>query len=188
MNSRRHQIEEKASVLFMERGYAATSMRDLATALNIEAASLYSHIKAKEEILQDICFRLAEEFFISINEVLQQEETPLVKLKMAITGHVKVVLKDISSSAVFINEWKHLSETNLKKFLQLRMEYEKKFILLIKEGVKGGAIKNIDEKFLAQYILSSINGSNSWYNPLGKMTSEEFGNQLADLLIQGIRK
>ena len=68
--TRKQQIEEKATKLFREKGYAATSMRDLAQVLGIEAASLYSHIKSKEEILQKICFRMADHFFEAWKSVL----------------------------------------------------------------------------------------------------------------------
>jgi hypothetical protein len=56
--SRREYILEEAATLFKERGYAATTMRDLAEKLDIKAASLYNHIASKEEILKEICFTL----------------------------------------------------------------------------------------------------------------------------------
>ena len=62
IRSRKAQIDRTATALFRARGFAATSMRELATALGLEAGSLYSHIKSKEEILHRVCFGLAEAF------------------------------------------------------------------------------------------------------------------------------
>ena len=50
-------ITKKASRLFKEKGFSATSMRDIAEAIGIEAPSLYNHISSKGEILQDICYK-----------------------------------------------------------------------------------------------------------------------------------
>ena len=58
--SRKEQVIRKAAELFKDKGYAAASMRDLAQLLGIEAASLYSHIKSKEEILRSLCFAVRE--------------------------------------------------------------------------------------------------------------------------------
>ena len=51
----------RASAMFREKGFPATSMRDLAEAVGIEAASLYNHIKSKSDILQEIVFRTAND-------------------------------------------------------------------------------------------------------------------------------
>ncbi len=51
MSTRREQIEDVASALFSDRGYRATSMRDIARELDIQGASLYAHIPSKEAVL-----------------------------------------------------------------------------------------------------------------------------------------
>ena len=92
--SRKEQVIRKAAELFKEKGYAAASMRDLAQLLGIEAASLYSHIKSKEEILQKICFRMANAFFKNLDSVEQDNLSPTDKLNQAIRKHIEILTKN----------------------------------------------------------------------------------------------
>jgi TetR/AcrR family transcriptional regulator, cholesterol catabolism regulator len=185
--SRKQQIEEKATVLFQERGYAATSMRDLAQDLGIEAASLYSHIKSKEEILQKICFRMAEEFFSAWQEVELENSSQAAKMEKAMIAHVKVITKDTDASAVFFNEWRHLSEPFLSEFLGMRDDYEGRFKKILRDGMASGEFKIVDEKFMMLTILSSLNWTHNWYKPEGNLTPEEIGKRLSGLLLNGLK-
>ena len=125
--SRKEQVIRKAAELFRTKGYAAASMRDLAQMLGIEAASLYSHIKSKEEILQNLCFDMAAEFRKSLDEVEKQKVSAGEKLKNGIIGHIQVMAKDLTASAVFMNEHRHLSQPYLRDFLLLRINYINRF-------------------------------------------------------------
>jgi TetR/AcrR family transcriptional regulator, cholesterol catabolism regulator len=186
--SRKQQIQEKATELFTEKGYAATSMRDLANHLGIEAASLYSHIRSKEEILQNICFKMAELFFSSMSEVRKGKGTATERMKEALKVHVRVITKDPAASAVFFNEWRHMSEPFLSEFLGMRNEYESIFINILKEGIENGDFKTMDEKFGMLTLLSSLNWVHRWYKAEGKMSAEEVAEKLASMLIDGIKK
>src|SRR5476649_2872519 len=117
--SRKEQVIRKAAELFREKGYAASSMRDLAQKLGIEAASLYSHIKSKEEILRNLCFDMASEFRKSLDDVEKQTIPASEKLKNGIIGHIQVMARDLTASAVFMNEHRHLSQPFLRDFLLL---------------------------------------------------------------------
>lgn len=185
--TRKKQIEHTATALFKTKGFSATSMRDLANALGIEAASIYSHIRSKEEILQRVCFRMAEEFFEAIEAVEATGTTATVKLRNAITAHVQVLTKNTEASAVFLHEWRHLSEPFLGEFLALRNKYEAHFRQIIKSGVESGEFSLPDEKFAALTVLSALNWIHTWYKPEGKMKPAEIANNLSTMLLNGLR-
>lgn len=186
--NRKQQIEEKATALFRERGYAATSMRDLAQVLGIEAASLYSHIKSKEEILQKICFRMADEFFEAWKDVALENSSYAAKMQKAAVAHVRVITRNTDASAVFFNEWRHLSEPFLGDFLAMREDYEGRFIQIIRDGIANNEFENVDEKFMMLTIISSLNWTHNWYKPQGSLTPEEIASRLSNLILNGLKK
>lgn len=189
MPSKKKQVELTATSLFQERGYAATSMRDMAQALGIEAASLYSHIRSKEEILQNICFRMARLFFEAQDEALRGcNGSASEKLARAIIAHVKAITEDTSASAVFFSEWRHLSEPHLGEFKQMQARYEGKFREIIHEGLRNGEFVALDEKFAVLTILSALNWTHQWFKRTGPMSAEEIGQRLANVILNGLIK
>ena len=187
--SRKEQVIRSAAKLFKEKGYAASSMRDLAQKLGIEAASLYSHIKSKEEILQTLCFDMAAEFRESLEKVETQNVSASEKLSLGIIGHVNVMARDLTASAVFMNEHRHLSNPYLRDFLLLRINYINRFKAIIEEGVaKGEFKKNIDTKLAVMTLFSSLNWMPMWYSPDGSIEPKELGQQLANMLVNGLKQ
>lgn len=185
--SRKKQIEHTATALFKTKGFSATSMRDLANALGIEAASIYSHIRSKEEILQRVCFGVAKEFFVAMEAAEASGATATEKLTNAIAAHVQVLTKNTEASAVFLHEWRHLSEPFLGEFLAMRNRYEANFRQLIKKGVESGEFSLPDEKFATLTVLSALNWIHTWYKPEGKMQPAEIANNLSAMLLNGLR-
>lgn len=187
--SRKEQVIRSAAKLFKEKGYAASSMRDLAQKLGIEAASLYSHIKSKEEILQTLCFDMAADFRESLDKVEQQNVSASEKLSLGIIGHVNVMARDLTASAVFMNEHRHLSNPYLRDFLLLRINYINRFKSIIEDGVaKGEFKKTIDTKLAVMTLFSSLNWMPMWYSPEGSIEPKELGQQLANMLVNGLKQ
>lgn len=187
--SRKEQVIRKAAELFREKGYAASSMRDLAQKLGIEAASLYSHIKSKEEILHSLCFDMAAEFRKSLIEVEKLNVSASERLRLGIIGHVEVMAKDLTASAVFMNEHRHLSQPYLRDFLLLRINYINRFKAMIELGVRNGEFKNtINTKLAVMTLFSSLNWMPQWYDPGSLIQPAELGQQLSDMLVNGLKK
>ncbi len=186
--NRKEQILHEAAKLFKNKGYEATSMRDIATALNIEAASLYHHIKSKEEILTTICFEMAEKFVNALKEVNDIYFNAEERLRMAVKNHVEITCENLDKTAVFLIEWRSLPEPQITEFRTLRNNYENEFRTIVRDGKTEDIFDDADEKFAALTILSSLNWLHQWYNPNGKMQPDEIAKQLSDIIIGGIRK
>lgn len=186
--SRKEQVIRTAAELFRTKGYAATSMRDLAHAMGIEAASLYSHIKSKEEILRVLCFDMARQFLDSLNEVEKKDLSFSNRLRQGIIGHVAVMAQDLTASAVFMNEHRHLTDHYLRDFLLKRINYINRFKKIIEEGIRAGEFKPVDTKLAVMTLFSSLNWMPNWYDPVKTMNPEELGEQLADMLLSGLRQ
>ena len=184
--TRLEEIIEIATDLFKAKGYIGTSMRDLADAVGMEAASLYSHVDSKDELLQNICFRMAEKFMQSIEQVTSTPNCTYTELlEMIINAHVRVITEDINATAVFWNEWKYLSEPAQTELSQLQIDYEHKLKAILEAGVATGEFRIDDTTFTTMAMLSTLNGLQKWRTY--SMPPEDLGCAFADIFINGIK-
>ena len=186
--TRKQVIFEEAAKLFRDKGYLATSVRELADKVGLEPSSLYSHIKSKEEILQKICFDNAQKFIEGINEIEKLNSTPSEKLKALIALHVTIATEDSTSVTVFNDEWRHLSEDALNEFLVLRRDYENRFKTIIKKGIELGEFKNINPSVALYTILTSVRWLHYWYKPDRELTPADIEKDICTLLIKGLKE
>ena len=139
------------------------TMRDLASAVGMEAASLYNHIKSKEDILKEICFSLGETYSQNMSQVISSNSPLIEKLEALITLHIKINFQSSSLASVLNDEWRHLNEEDKKHFLDQRHQYEDNFIHVIKEGIEVGVIRNLEPRIVLYTILSSMRWLFHWY-------------------------
>lgn len=186
--SRKEQIIRTAEQLFKKNGYSGASMRDIAAELGIEAPSLYTHIRSKDELLETICFRIADKFIKAIDEVNDIYFNAEEKLKMAINSHVKIITEDLVGSSVFIHEWRHLTEPSLTRFIEMRKKYESNFRTILQNGEDENLFETSDKKFAVLTILSALNWITEWYKPDGSMSPEQVSERLTEFILNGLKK
>ena len=112
-----------ASALFRERGYAGTSVRDIAQALNIQGGSLYAHVASKEDVLWSIVTRrpIAS---TPRRPIAASTNAPAARLRDMIRAHVAVVTSSQRDAAVFLHEWRLLSPDRRSPLAARRDAYE----------------------------------------------------------------
>lgn len=187
VSARLDNIVDAATELFKTKGYVGTSMRDLAEAVGIEAGSLYSHVSSKEEILQNICFSMANKFVAAIDQILTTPNCNFTeKLEMTIQAHVRIITADINATSVFWNEWKYLHDPELTDLSNMQVDYERKFKSLLDGGVLEGEFRISDTLFTTTAMLSSLNGLQKWRSYT--MPPEDLGCAFSELFITGIKQ
>ena len=183
---RKEEIFETASQLFGERGFNAVSMRDLAEALGIKAASLYNHISSKQELLATIIISVAETFTQGMNEIISSRKSTLEKLNEVIELHVRITIKHSRALTSLNNDWMHLKEPDLTYFLDMRASYEENFRKILKQGVKKQEIKKLNVEVMLFSMLTSLRTLNQWYSKKQGIDEGELAEQMKQVLLQGI--
>lgn len=131
---------------------------------------------------------MADEFFEAWETVANEQSSYTAQMEKAIIAHIKVITKDSDASAVFFNEWRHLSEPHLSEFISMKEDYEGRFKNILLSGKAQGEFQQVDEKFMMLTILSSLNWTHNWYQLKGAYSPEEVGKRLANLILNGLKK
>ena len=179
-------ILEEAAKLFKEKGFGGTSMRDLAEKVGMEAASMYNHIKSKDEILELICFKIANQYISQLQEIENTNQSFQDKLRAIIGLHVQLIIEDSASVSVANNDWKYLSEDKKNQYKQIRKSYEKSFANIIEQGMENGEFKKMNVSVALFTMLSSLRWIELWYKPSREISPEELEEDLKTLLMNGL--
>jgi len=185
--SKKDVITRKASALFRKKGFPATSMRDIAEAIGIEAPSLYNHIESKNEILKDICFRIAKLFTDYLMEIELSTQSNLSKIESIIRFHISMMIDEFESVYISNHEWKHLPEPSLSDFKSRRRNYRSRLAAILQKGIDKKEIRPVNSYVSVLTILSAINGIEGWQKSGKKVDAKLLEENMIKLLIEGLR-
>jgi len=185
--SRKEVIVRKAATLFREKGFKAASMRDLAEAVGVEAASLYNHIKSKTELLHELCFGVANRFMHHMDQVEAKKTSSISKVEELVRFHINEMINHYEEVYVSDREWKHLSDPYLSNFQNQRRMYRKRFAAIIETGIRNKEIKAIDAPTAVLIILHAIGGIESWHRSTQKIDAAALTSNMITILVGGLK-
>ncbi|SJZ33161.1 TetR/AcrR family transcriptional regulator [Sediminibacterium ginsengisoli] len=184
--SRKEVIVAKAASLFREKGFKAASMRDLAEAVGVEAASLYNHIKSKTELLHELCFSVANRFMHNIDEIERENSSSLEKIEKLLRFHINEMIHHYEEVYVSDREWKHLADPYLSNYQNQRRIYRKRFASIIETGIREKEIKKIDAPTAVLIMLHAISGIESWHRSTQRISAAELEENMITILAGGL--
>ena len=187
-NTQKDVIARNAASLFKIKGFKATSMRELADTVGVEAPSLYNHIGSKSELLQEICFKVADKFTVNLDKVEKETGSTVYKIESLIRFHIRRMLDDFDEVFVANHEWKHLQEPFLSNFLNQRRSYEKRLVALIEKGINKKELKKNNPYVIVLIILSAVRGLEFWQRHKKNISQQVLEDTMVSHLLNGIIK
>ncbi len=186
--SRRREIVAVAGELFHAQGYSATSVRDIARALDMQGASLYAHVTSKEDLLWSIVDRAAGAFEAAADAAAEESAggDAVDRLAAFVEAHVEVVTADAERASVFMTEWRHLTEPHRQQIASRRDAYEARLRALIGDGMASGTFRSTDPAVAAAFLLSALNGIAAWYRPDGQLAADRIADHFVDLALRSL--
>jgi AcrR family transcriptional regulator len=182
--TRKQQIIATAADLFREKGYKATSMRDIASKVGLEAASMYSHIRSKEALLTDICMECAQWFTQGMEDITASRQSEDCKLRDLISLHVSIAFDHPASITVFNDEWRHLPEPQHALFIKARKAYEAGFRNILDAGRQAGTFSFVHTEIVFNIIMKCMGWS---YLALGKYNKEDITHEITTFILKALK-
>lgn len=182
----RDDILEAAIRLFNQNGYHATSMQDVARAVDIKKPSLYHHFESKEAILLTILEMGMDRLISELESIARSERDSASKLRDAIQTHASAIAQNPSGAAIFFREDRGLGDDYLAHYVERRDHFERLFRLIVQEGIDRGQFRTNDVAITVQAILGTINWMTRWYRPAGRLSAEQIADQFSDLFVDGL--
>ncbi len=185
----RAQIRRVALALFAERGYDGASMRDIARAVGIQAASLYHHFTGKEEILWDLTWSAIEELEVNLVRAATTaaSESSHDQLRSFVRAHV-AFHAEFSQQAKLVNlNFANLERTSYDRALAARVAVEDRLKAILRDGQVEGSLRVPDLRVSTFAVLQMCTGVSAWYRIDGPLTIPELCDLYEDLVFSMLR-
>ena len=186
-SSKREIIIVQAAKLFKEKGYKAASMRELASALGVEAASLYNHIESKNDLLNAICMNVANRYTSHINSIESEQSTVINKFEKLLRFHVKEMMVNYEEVYVTDHDWRNMEEPHLSEYREMRRNYRKQFASVVQKGIDQKEIKPIDANSIVMISINAIAAVDQWHRIVHKVNSKDLEDNIVTILVDGIK-
>jgi TetR/AcrR family transcriptional regulator, cholesterol catabolism regulator len=172
--------------IFRERGYAASTTRELAVRLGINKASLYYHFAKKEDLLYSICIESMRRIYEDVSTAVESEAEPEQKVQALIRAHIFSTLTDIDMHATMMLEMKSLSGVFREEVQNARDRYEGLVGATISAAQRAGALRHdMTAKHIRMLLLNLLNWTLTWFEPGQGMTPEKLSDLSYDFFING---
>ena len=163
----------RAVALFSTAGFEGTSMRQIASAVGIQPASLYNHYRSKEEILWAIVQRSLDTILTGQERAFASEASTVERLRAFVRMHIRFHAEENASARVVNSNLSSLSKRHYALTVKERAIYEHRFRELLRSGVTEGLFAITNPKITSYAILEMGMGVATWFSDEGELDVDD---------------
>lgn len=181
------EIVAAATRLFLAKGYAATSMQDVSSAVGLLKGSLYHYIDSKEDLLYHVLRDLHAGAMPYLEQCDASRAPPLERLRTLIEQLVPYIAERATQSAIFFRDITALPAHRQRQIIRERDVYARAIHDLIRAAQRRRELPSgIDARLAALTVLGAMSWVYQWYRPQGRLSAAEIGREQAEMLLNGL--
>jgi TetR/AcrR family transcriptional regulator, cholesterol catabolism regulator len=184
---KRESIVAAAVELFYHKGYARTTLEEVADAINVTKPFIYAHFKSKTELLAEICMRGTQVSHAALLRATNQHGTPTEKLSTIVRDFMLAVLNHQAHAVIYSREEKELDPKDREAINLLRREFDHRLVEVMEEGVASGEFTIADVPLASLAVIGMIAWSQVWFRPNGRLSREEVAEGAVELALATVR-
>ncbi|MGH7753819.1 MAG: TetR/AcrR family transcriptional regulator, partial [Gemmatimonadales bacterium] len=168
-------IRDGAAHLFFERGYDATTLRQVASAAGLKVGSLYNHIDSKEHLLLQIMGGIIDDLMERVGEAVAAADggDGVDVLRAALAEHITFHAERAQEVFIGNAELRSLPQDAREVVIRKRADYELMLEKLVAAAGKDGLADVIDAKIHVYSFVAQATHIAGWFKPGGRLTLEE---------------
>jgi TetR/AcrR family transcriptional regulator, cholesterol catabolism regulator len=184
----RRQILDAAAKLLRWNGYASTSLRDIATAADMKAGSLYYHFASKEELAETVMAEGIDLVRAAVRESLSarpSDSDPLEDIEIAVRAHLHALHESGDYASANIRCFSHVPQEIKQRLRKVRERYDNDWREMIARARAAGCLDaEIDDDALRYGLIGAMNWTLEWRRPGGPLP-DELGAMFFQILFRG---
>ncbi len=185
----RRQILLIAAGLFREKGYKATTLRDVADRAGMGAGSLYYHFDSKDAILREVL----EVGIATIDEAVRAAVTslpphasPVTKLREAIRADLRALLEASEYTPAYARIYNQLPATVKRRDHPRRVAYLAYWRGLVQSAQRAGELRlDLPVDVFVEFLVGSMSRATEWFHPQ-MAPVDTLANWVADWILNGV--
>ena len=180
--SRRDELLRAAARLFVEKGFAATTTRDIAEAVGMRSGSPFYHFRSKQELLRAAIIQGLQAGQQRLQTAIEGVSEPEQRLRLMIRTHLGILLEGDLQAPMLLYESRSVDAAGRAEIAAAADSYQQIWQHTLDELAAGGRLRSSATP-LRLLLFGMLNGVTQWYRADGELSLDEIAEAASNLFL-----